>query len=54
VTEMREVFPEGDLFALVHDLNYLPNSTNVARRIQKLYRRPARVIYPPVDIERYR
>ncbi len=33
---------------------YLANSSYVARRIEKLYRRPARVIYPPVDVERYR
>ena len=32
---------------------YLANSLNVARRIAKLYRRPARVIYPPVDTNRY-
>ncbi len=29
-------------------------TTAVARRIEKLYRRPARVIYPPVDVESYR
>jgi len=33
---------------------YLANSFNVARRIHKLYRRPARVVYPPVDVERFR
>src|SRR5215212_4043072 len=33
---------------------YLANSSYVARRINKLYRRPARVIYPPVKVERYR
>src|SRR5215212_6517208 len=33
---------------------YLANSRNVARRIAKLYRRPARVLYPPVSVERYR
>jgi glycosyltransferase involved in cell wall biosynthesis len=32
----------------------LANSFNVARRIGKLYRRSARVVYPPVDIERFR
>src|SRR5215211_1368922 len=32
---------------------YLANSSYVARRIDKLYRRTARVIYPPVDVERY-
>ncbi len=33
---------------------YLANSGYVARRIEKLYRRPARVVYPPVDVSRYR
>ena len=32
---------------------YLANSFYVVRRIDKLYRRPARVIYPPVEVERY-
>src|SRR5215217_8107368 len=32
---------------------YLANSSYVAQRVGKLYRRPARVIYPPVDVERY-
>jgi len=33
---------------------FLANSRYVARRIGKVYRRPARVVYPPVDVERYR
>lgn len=33
---------------------FLTLSFYVARRIEKLYRRPARVIYPPVDVERFR
>jgi glycosyltransferase involved in cell wall biosynthesis len=33
---------------------YLANSSYIARRIGKLYRRPARVIHPPVDIDRFR
>lgn len=33
---------------------YLANSSYVARRIEKLYRRPARVLHPPVDVSRYR
>ena len=33
---------------------YVAISSYVARRIYKLYRRPARVIYPPVDVERFR
>lgn len=34
--------------------SYLANSSYVARRIEKLYRRQAQVLYPPVDIGRYR
>jgi glycosyltransferase involved in cell wall biosynthesis len=33
---------------------YLANSSYIGRRIGKLYRRPARVIHPPVDVDRYR
>jgi glycosyltransferase involved in cell wall biosynthesis len=33
---------------------YLAISSYVARRISKVYRRPARVVFPPVGIERYR
>src|SRR5215213_2192378 len=33
---------------------YLANSSYVARRIKKLYRRPAQVIHPPTDIDCYR
>src|SRR5919202_3336260 len=33
---------------------YLANSSYVARRLNKVYRRPAQVVYPPVDVERYR
>ncbi len=33
---------------------YLANSANVARRIEKTYHRPARTIYPPVDVDRCR
>ncbi|MDX1948206.1 MAG: glycosyltransferase family 4 protein [Pirellulaceae bacterium] len=32
---------------------FVANSRYVARRIEKTYRRPAEVIYPPVDIERF-
>jgi len=32
---------------------FLANSQHVARRIWKTYRRPAHVIYPPVDVERF-
>jgi len=32
---------------------FLANSQHVARRIWKTYRRPAQVVYPPVDIERF-
>jgi glycosyltransferase involved in cell wall biosynthesis len=33
---------------------YLTVSHYVEQRIRRLYRRPSRVIYPPVDVERYR
>ncbi len=33
---------------------YLTLSQYVEKRIRRLYRRPARVIYPPVDVGRYR
>jgi glycosyltransferase involved in cell wall biosynthesis len=33
---------------------YLTNSHYVQRRIRRLYRRSSRVIYPPVDVGRYR
>ncbi len=33
---------------------YVANSHYVARRIEKTYRQPADVIYPPVDTERFR
>jgi glycosyltransferase involved in cell wall biosynthesis len=32
---------------------FIANSRYVARRIWKTYRRPARVIYPPVDVDRF-
>ena len=32
---------------------YIANSHNVARRIQKYYKRESEVIYPPVDVERF-
>jgi glycosyltransferase involved in cell wall biosynthesis len=34
--------------------HFIANSRNVARRIEKYYRRPARVIYPPVDTHFFR
>lgn len=32
---------------------FIANSQFIARRIQKVYRRPARVIYPPVDVTEF-
>jgi hypothetical protein len=32
---------------------FIANSQNTARRIWRCYRRPAKVIYPPVNIERF-
>lgn len=34
--------------------HYLANSAYVARRVEKTYRREATVIYPPVDVNRFR
>ncbi len=34
--------------------HFIANSNHVARRIEKYYRRKASVIYPPVDIDRFR
>ena len=42
-----------DLSAANRVDGYLANSSYVARRIEKLYRRKARVIHPPVDVSRY-
>jgi len=40
--------------ASAHRVDYfIANSRTVARRIQKTYRRPAQVVYPPVDVERF-
>jgi glycosyltransferase involved in cell wall biosynthesis len=33
--------------------HFIANSNYIARRIQKTYRRPAEVIYPPVDISQF-
>jgi glycosyltransferase involved in cell wall biosynthesis len=33
--------------------HYIANSEYMARRIEKLYRRPSTVIYPPVDVNRF-
>jgi glycosyltransferase involved in cell wall biosynthesis len=33
--------------------HFIANSAFVARRIERYYRRPAEVIYPPVDVERF-
>src|SRR5215211_5527050 len=33
---------------------FLADSSHVARRIGKIYRRSARVVYPPVEVERYK
>jgi glycosyltransferase involved in cell wall biosynthesis len=32
---------------------FIANSINVARRIHKVYRREAQVIYPPIDVEQF-
>ncbi|MGB3614012.1 MAG: glycosyltransferase, partial [Elainellaceae cyanobacterium] len=40
--------------ASAHRVDYfIANSRTVARRIYKTYRRPAQVVYPPVDVDRF-
>jgi len=43
-----------DLAAAARVDYFVCNSENVKKRIKKYYRRDAQVIYPPVDVERYR
>lgn len=57
---LRPVLPLGAAFFRAWDYNgaqrvdhYIANSHTVANRIQKYYRRHSRVIYPPVQIERF-
>lgn len=33
--------------------HFIANSQFIAKRIEKVYRRPATVVYPPVDVERF-
>lgn len=42
-----------DLAASTRPDHYVANSAHVARRINKYYRREARVIHPPVDVDHY-
>ena len=44
---------QWDLAAASRVDYFVANSRNVASRIQKFYRRPAKVIYPPVDVSEY-
>src|SRR3989338_6035134 len=43
-----------DFYASDRTHQYIANSHHVRRRIAKYYRQPARVIYPPVDVERFK
>ncbi len=43
-----------DYYAADRVDHYLANSENVRRRIQKYYRQDASVVYPPVDVERFK
>lgn len=45
---------EWDFLASKRPDFYIANSTHVARRVQKYYRREATVIYPPVEITRFK
>ena len=42
-----------DLQAVNRVDKIIANSNFIARRIEKIYRRPAQVIYPPIDIARF-
>lgn len=57
----RAVFPfvahqlrQWDVAAAARVDHFIANSNFVASRIQKYYRRNADVVYPPVDVEKYR
>lgn len=43
-----------DYYASLSPDQYVANSQTVARRINTYYRRPAEVVYPPVEIDRFR
>lgn len=43
-----------DYYAADRADHYIANSENVRRRIQKYYRQDASVLYPPVDVERFK
>ncbi len=58
---LERFLPLGATFFRAWDYNaaqrvdhFIANSHTVAQRIKKFYRRTARVIYPPVDIERFK
>jgi glycosyltransferase involved in cell wall biosynthesis len=44
---------ESDLRASRRPDHFIANSRVVAERIQQVYDRPARVIYPPIDVNRF-
>ncbi len=44
---------EWDVASAHHVDHFIANSTYIARRIHKVYRRPATVIHPPVDVDRF-
>jgi glycosyltransferase involved in cell wall biosynthesis len=50
----RRYLQEWDIAASGRVDYFLANSRNVAAKIQKLYRRQATVIHPPVDLEKFR
>lgn len=50
---VRRPLQKWDLETLPRVTHFLANSQNVRERIQRLYRREAKVIYPPVDFDFY-
>lgn len=48
---MRSYLRAWDLRSAAHVDTFIANSANVAERIERVYRRKAEVVYPPVDTE---
>jgi glycosyltransferase involved in cell wall biosynthesis len=50
---LRRPLQRWDLRTAASPHYYIGNSNNVRERIERIYRRPAEVIYPPVDTHRF-
>ena len=51
---LRNLLKKPDLIAAARPDFYIANSKNTAEKIQKHYHRDAQVIYPPVEIDKFR